>query len=202
MRIKILKIVIATLIMIFYGSAQPYVQNNEDFFEFKYHNENWWVSYFDNKIRITNLDNAENILEQEYYSAFESILGWNSILLKNGKVQNYYLDDDLLFISVKEVNNRSHILVFNLKTKRVVNYKWAGKSGFFLSTSLAFAFYDFEKKVLITSNLPDLDENLRLHYFKISEDKIEYLKDEIIDVSTKSVFIEDNLKTLLLSLPL
>lgn len=133
------------------------------------------VRYSDKTIYIYK---HENILVKIPYSYDEQVLPVNGLVISNDTVTyNYYIYKGLLFIPIREINNRMNMIILDLEKRKYLKYS---NGNYLIPTSLNWFYLDTKTGLLVGSNQINTEGKTMIHYYGIVDNMIVLMKSKLV----------------------
>lgn len=153
---------------------QNQTTNIENNISFIYRNKKIHIIYSDNTINIYK--DSSLVKSIEYLSDFGNPLPINGLIINN-KIHDYFiLDEDILLLPLKEVNDRLNMLCINLQNMEIINFE--NSNDFYIKTSFNWFYLNKAKCMIVAANSFNYEGNTEVRFYIIDKKKVKLTKTE------------------------
>ena len=149
-------------------------------FQFSFHiNDSIKVAHYQDTIYVT-FNSTPKTIKIQYTAPVDIIVPCNCLAVKKNNAEfsftNYYVyKDSILLLPVMDLSNRINLFVININNGKLL-YCYKPRESYMLSTYLTWFIFNEKNGTIITSNSIDLEGKTVIHYFKIYQSEIGYVK--------------------------
>jgi len=149
-------------------------------FQFSFHiNDSIKVKHYQDTIYVT-FNSTPKTIKIQYTAPVDIIVPCNCLAVKKNNAEfsftNYYVyKDSILLLPVMDLSNRINLFVININNGKLL-YCYKPRESYMLSTYLTWFIFNEKNGTIITSNSIDLEGKTVIHYFKIYQSEIGYVK--------------------------